>query len=687
MKKVYSAENIRNITLAGHSGSGKTSLIEAILYNCGVTSRIGRIDEGNTVMDYNKEEIERKTTINLKMAYGEWDNILFNILDTPGYADFIGEVAAGLKVADIGLMVVDAVGGPEIGLERAVEYADQYGIPRMFVINRIKKEHASFANVLDELSQSYKVAPAIVPVGEAEGTEGVIDILSGKFYKPYDGKSVVEDIPDSAKDVYEEYKEKLMEAVAETSDELMEKYFEEGELPMEDVIPAMKKAIIEKTIIPLVATDAYFNIGVDAMLNFLKEYGPSPADMVYKAKKGEEEVEIKVNGPFAGFVFKTTYETHVGEMVMVRSYGKSIKSGVELINRRTGKVEKINQVYILQGKEREEIDELPAGGMGVFVKLKETHTNDTLTDKDLDVVFDPIQFPEPLTSVAIVPQSKGDEEKVSNALTRLSQEDPSFSYKYDSELKQTLVYGMGELHLDIMINKLKEKFNVSVDTEKPKIPYRETIKKKAEAEGKYKKQTGGRGQFGDAWIRIEPLERGKGFEFVDAIVGGVIPSKFIPSVEKGIKDAMAKGILAGYPVIDIKATVYDGKTHPVDSSDIAFQIAGSLGFKNAAEKADPVLLEPIMEVEVIVPEEFMGAVNGDLNSRRGRILGMDSKGKYQVIKAHVPMAEMYKYSSQLRSLTQGKGTFTQRFSHYEEVPREIAEKIIKEYQQQKDQEK
>ncbi len=687
MKKNYAAKDIRNITFAGHSGCGKTSIIEAILFNSGITSRLGRIDEGNTVLDYSKEEIERKNSISLKMAYAEWNDILFNILDTPGYADFIGEVAAGLKVADIAMLVVDAVSGPEIGLERAVGYADKYGIPKMFVINRIKKEHASFSNALSEVSSSYKVAPVIIPVGEGENTSAVIDILNGKMYKTYDGKSVLEDISGDAQDVYEEYKEKLMEVVAETSDDLMEKYFENGELPMEDVLPALRKGIMEGAIIPLLATDAYHNIGIDAMLNFLKDYGPSPEDMSYKALKGEEAVEVKVNGPFAGFAFKTSYESHVGEMVFVRSYGNVLKSGVEVINRRSGKSEKINQVYILQGKDRVEISELPAGGMGVLVKLKDTHTNDTLTEKSLDIKFEEIDFPEPLTSVAIVPQSKGDEEKISNALTRLAQEDPSFTYKYDSELKQTLVSGMGELHLDIMINRLKEKFNVSVDTEKPKIPYRETIKKKAQAEGKHKKQSGGKGQFGDAWVRIEPLERGGGFEFVDAIVGGVIPSKFVPSVEKGIKEAMSKGILAGYPVIDIKATVYDGKTHPVDSSDIAFQIAGSLAFKNAAAEANPILLEPIMEVEVTVPEEFMGAVNGDLNSRRGRILGMDAKGKYQIIKAQVPMAEMYKYSSQLRSLTQGKGTFTQKFSHYEEVPREIADKIIKEYEQKKEQEK
>jgi len=680
---------IRNFVLAGHGGCGKTSLGEAMLFLSGATTRLNRVDEGNSILDYDEDEIERRISINLSVATFERDGVTFNLLDTPGYLDFWGDVLSGLSVADGAVVVVDTASGVEVGTERVWQFCEERKLPRIIFLNKIRKEGVDFESGYNGVKEDLGggVFPLTIPIGTGLEVKGVVDLLRKKAFFYSDGKVEEREIPQELQDKVEEYRGYLIEALAESDETLMEKYVEEQPITDEELISALKRGVLEGTVFPALCGDALHLIGVDVLMYYIKELLPSPKEArLPKGKKGEEEIELTPDGPFVGFVFKTLFEPHIGEMNLIRVYRGKLTSGMEVKNTTRDKSEKVNQMYMLKGKERKEVKEADTGAIVALLKLKETKTGDTLADPSDPIVLPPIKFPEPSISVAIVPKSKGDEEKVSNGLARLHEEDPTFVSSYDAEMKQTLISGLGEGHLEIIVRRLKRKFDVDVEIERPKIHYRETIKKKAEAQGKYKKQTGGRGQYGDVWIRIEPLERGKGFEFVDAIVGGVVPAKYIPAVEKGVKEAMQNGILAGYPVVDVKVTLYDGSHHPVDSSDIAFKIAGSLAFKNAAAKANVVLLEPILEVEVIVPEEFMGDVIGDLNARRGKILGMERVGKYQKIKAYVPEAEMYKYSTTLRSLTQGKGTFTQRFAFYEEVPKEIADKIVEERKKEMEEE-
>jgi len=662
---------IRNIALAGHGSSGKTSLGDALLFRAGVTNRLGKVDDGTSFLDFDEDEVNKRASINVKVATFDRGDVRINLIDTPGYIDFAGDMYSGLSVADCIVIVVDASSGMEFVTEKVVEYAGERSLPRAFFISKINKENVDFEKVYNELKSDIGdgLLPITIPLGKAPNVKGVIDILQMKAFTP-DGEM---DIPDDMKQNVQEFRDKLVEAIAESDETLMEKFINEEEITGEEIQNALSKGFKEGNVFPVFAGDSLSLIGIDPVLYYFETLFPSPSEV-----KLPDDLK-SVDGPVVAYVFKTVFEPHVGVMNLVRVFRGTLKSGETLLNTTTGKEEKINQVFLLKGKDRTDTKELEPGSIGALVKLKETKTTHTLASPSDPVKLeDLIKFPEPLISVAIVPKSKGDEDKVSNGLARLHDEDPTFHHTFDVETKQTLISGLGEQHLDVIINRLKRKFGVEVDTEKPRIHYRETIKAKAEAQGKYKKQTGGRGQYGDVYLRIEPLERGKGFEFVDEIVGGVIPSKYIPSVEKGVKEAMEQGFLAGYPVIDLKATVYYGSFHPVDSSDIAFKIAASMAFKNAMEKAKPVLLEPILEVEVFVPEEYMGDVIGDLNSRRGKILGMDRVGKYQRVRAYVPEAEMYKYSNTLRSITQGKGTFTQKFAFYEEVPHDIAEKIIAE---------
>ncbi|MCK4584172.1 elongation factor G [candidate division WOR-3 bacterium] len=679
--KEYSVKDIRNVMLCGHGGVGKTTLAEAMIFDSGALTRLGRVDEGNSLMDYDPLEIDRKITVSLSVGNLNWKDSIINILDTPGYADFRGEVISSVAVSDGAIIVVDSTSGVEVGTEWVWELAKEHSIASIIYINSLKKENAHFFKVLKEINKEFKsgIIPLTIPIGQGENFNCVVNLLTKKAYTYKDGKPQETDIPDAEKDRVEEMSKNLVEGLVETDENLMERYLADEEIKEEELSSILKKGVIEGELHPVLCGDAYHNVGINLLLNSIVQLLPSPEEKaeVQVIEKGKERA-LKIDEPFTALVFKTVFEPHLGELSYIRLFSGELTPGTEVSNTTKGTTEKVNQIFVLNGKERKEIKKLLPGLICALVKLKSTKTGDTLTLKGNDVTLKGIKFPEPSISIAIVPKSKDDEEKVSFGLSKLHDEDPCFTSHYETELKQTIISGFGELHLEVIVDKLKRKFGVEVSLEKPNIPYRETITVKSEVQGKYKKQSGGRGQYGDVRMRFEPLKRGSGFEFVNAIKGGAIPSKYIPAVEKGLNEAKQTGFLSRNPVVDFKATLYDGTFHQVDSSDIAFKIAASMAFKKGMEGAKPILLEPIMNVEVIVPEDMMGDVIGDLNSRRGKIQGMDSSGRFQKIKALVPQAEMYKYSTQLRSITQGRGSFSQIFSHYEEVPKEISEKIIKE---------
>jgi len=679
----YVPEKIRNIGFFGHSGCGKTTIADNLIFLLGTSPRRGRVDEGTSFFDYDEDEIARKVSINLALGYGEYKGFLFNLIDTPGYADFLGEVLSGIRACDSACVVIDGTGGIEVGTEICLRYLAEEGKPVFFFVNKLKKEHSDFLKVLDELGKAIgvKAVPLFFPIGKETNFRGLVDILNEKAYYYENGEKKESPLPEELKGEVSKYRERIVEALGDVSETILNKYLEGGEITKEEIQLGLKEGIKKREVFPILAGDALEGIGVDLILDFASEYLPSPIDCEIITE--EKTIPVKPDGPPLLFIFKTVSELHIGDLNYCKVLQGKVASGDTLINMTTGRPEKINQIYYIKGKEREEVGILRTGEIGALVKLKETRTSDTLTTPELNLKLPPIKFPEPSISIAIIPKTRGDEEKVSNGLHRLHNEDPTFSFYYVTELKQQIISGLGELHLDVILGRLKRKFDVAVETAKPKIPYRETITKKAEAQGKYKKQTGGRGQYGDVWLRIEPLPRGKGFEFLDAIYGGAIPAKYIPSVEKGTREAMEAGFLANYPMTDLKVTVYDGSFHPVDSSDIAFKIAAIMAFRNACEKAGVILLEPIMELEVRCPEQFLGDVVGDLNARRGRILGIDREGNLQVVKAHCPLAELYKYSTTLRSLTQGRGYFTMKFAFYEEVPKEISAKIIEEAKKEK----
>jgi elongation factor G len=683
--KEYGIGELRNVGLVAHGGAGKTSLAEAMLYNAGATNRLGKVDDGTTISDYGQDEVERKISISASLLHLDWRGQKINLIDMPGYADFVGEVIGGLRVCETALIPVSAVAGLEVGTESVWGWAERYGCARAFFVNKIEKEHASFEPVLKALQERFglKAVPVQVPIGEGLDFKGIVDLIMMKAYQFGGDKPKEMEIPGESKDRFKELKEKLVEVVAESDDALLEKFFEAGSLSEKEIREGLKKGIAKGEIFPVFCGSATGNAGVSLLLDAIVDYFPSPADV--KVTEGNtpgsgEAVPLRPEpgSPACAFVFKTISEPHVGELSLFRVYSGKVQTGLDLLNPRSGTSERIGQIYTLNGRERHEIGTVGCGDIAAAVKLKDTHTGDTLADKSRPVVLPPIDFPKPVINLAIRPKAKGDEDKISSGFAKLHDEDPTFSMAVDGELKQTIIHGQGELHLEVIIDRLKRKFGAEVELEKPGIPYRETITASAEVQGKYKRQSGGRGQYGDCWLRLEPLPRGSGFEFVDAIVGGVIPSKFVPAVEKGIVEAMGSGELAGYRVVDLKVTCYDGSHHSVDSSDLAFKIAGSMGFKSGFAKARPVLLEPIYNVEVMVPDDFTGDVVGDLSSRRGRIMGMDPRSGHQVIRAQVPLAELYKYSTSLRSLTQGRGAHTREFSHYEEVPKEIADKIVAE---------
>ena len=690
--KDFKINEIRNVGMVGHGGVGKTSLVEAILYDVGVTTRLGRVDDGTTTSDYTDDEIQRKTSIGASLLHLEWKNHKVNLIDMPGYADFIGEVVGGLRVAETALILLSAQAGVEVGTEQVWNIAQKYNIARAFFVNKMEKEHADFEKTVKQAKECFghQVTPVQIPIGEGLGYKGIIDLIKMKaVYFDKTGAPKEDKIPPELEKRTKDYREKLMETVAESDDLLLEKFFDKGQLTNEEIRDGLRKGVVGLKIYPLLCGSALGNIGVSTLLDSIIECFPSPSDFVQVKGKDpgtdkEKTVKIGQDGPLCVFAFKTVSEPHVGELTFLKIYSGKLQPGMDVYNSNKGAVERIGQIYALNGRERKEIGLVNAGDLAAAVKLKNTQTGDTFCEKKDPVILPNINFPKPVINMAIKPKTKGDEEKIANGFAKLHEEDPTFIMEVDPDVKQTIIYGQGELHLEVMVDRLKKRFGVETELEKPRIPYRETIKGKAEAQGKYKRQSGGRGQYGDVWLRLEPLPRGAGFEFVNEIVGGVVPSKYIPSVEKGVIETMNEGLLAGHKVMDVKVIIYDGTYHVVDSSDLAFKIAGSMGFKNAASVAKPVLLEPIYNLEVMVPEEFMGDVMGDLSSRRGKILGMDREGSFQNIKAQVPLAELYKYSTSLRSMTQGRGIHTREFSHYEEVPREIAEKIIKEAQAEKE---
>ena len=690
------AKDIRNIALVGHGGSGKTMLTEALFYTIGSTTRMGTVSDGNTISDYSPEEQHRQYSLGTTVVQAEKGNLKLNIMDTPGYTDFIGEAIAALRAADNAVFVVNAQTGVEVGTELLWKQADQYNMPRMIIINACSREHADFDAAVEQCKDRFGSAVTIMqmPGNQGEGFNQVADVLAGKLYT-YEsggkGEGTEGDISGDLADQVASLREELTDSVAESDEALMERYFEEGELDEATLSAGLKKAVAEGLIIPVLCADAQHNIGTDRLIEWFEQVLPSPADMpaVEAApESGDEVIEITASEdePLSAYVFKSVSEAHVGELSFIRVYSGKLHQGMDLTNTKQSGTERIGQSFFMFGKERSEAGHISAGDIGALVKLKNTHTGDTLCEGSRKVLLKEIEWPAPNIEYAIVSTAKGDEDKIASGLHRLHEEDPTFIHTVDAELGQTLISGQGELHLDVTVKKLQGRFGVGVEMIKPKIPYRETIRKKAEAQYRHKKQSGGRGQFGDVHLRIEPQPRGEGYEFVDAIVGGVIPGKFIPAVEKGVVEATVAGVVAGFPVVDVKSTVFFGSYHPVDSSEVAFKIAGLNAFRNAMKDAKPVLLEPIYTVEVTVPEEFMGDVMGDLSSRRGKIAGMDANGPFQVIRATVPLAALYRYSTDIRSMSGGRGFFTREFSHYEEVPAEVTAKIVEEIEAEKEKE-
>jgi elongation factor G len=684
MKK-YPSEAIRNVALISHGGAGKTSLTEAMLYTAGAINRLGKIDAGNTTTDYDPDEIKKQVTINVGLAPLEWDGIKINLLDTPGYFDFIGDVLGALRVADCAIVTVCAVSGVEVGTEKVWSYANDFGLPRVVFMNKVDRENADYDKTLAQLQKHFghSVVPLQLPIGRETAFKGVVDLLEQKALifgedglKPQEGE-----IPEELRGQAEALREKLVEAAAEADDELLMKYLEGEPLEQDEIRRGLRQGVLDRKITPLLCGAAGKNYGIQPLLNLIKHYLPSPLD------RGEVEGNVpesdakttrklSPDDPFAALVYKTMADPYVGRINYFRVYAGKARPDSQVFNANKGKAERFGQVFSMRGKNQIPMEEVTAGDIAAVAKLQQTATGDTLCDRSHAIIFPPLDFPEPVISFAVEPKTKGDEDKVSSGLSRFLEEDPTFRLERRVDTRQTVISGLGELHLEIIVSRLAQKFGVEVDLSTPKVPYKETIRGQSKVEGKHKKQTGGRGQYGHVFLELEPLEPGAGFVFEDKIFGGAVPKQYVPAVEKGIREALDEGILAGYPVVDIRTKLVDGSYHNVDSSEMAFKIASGMAFRKGMEHAQPVLLEPIMNVEVTVPEAFMGDIMGDMNSRRGKIQGMEPSDGLQKIRSQAPMAEMFKYSIDLRSMTQGRGFFTMAFSHYEEVPFQVAEKVI-----------
>lgn len=684
--KTYAVEKIRNVAVVGHGGVGKTTLVESLLFHAGAIDRMGKVEDGNTTTDFDPEEIRRKITINAASAPLEWKDHKINLLDTPGYPDFIGEAIAALRVADGAIFVLDAVAGIQVQTDKLWKVAEADRLPRLVFVSRMDRENANFGRIVETLQARFgtHVLPVELPIGQESGFRGVVDLIDMRAYVYEGGKVVPSEVPAGLRDEAQRYRERLVEEAAEGEDELVEKYLEAGELTDEEIRRGLRAGARAGVVIPVMCGAGAHGTGTEQLLNAILTLLPHPAERGVQTANGDV-LSGDASEPLAALVFKTMADPYVGRLSYFRVYSGTLRSDSQVYNANKEKVERVGQVYVLRGKQQIAVPAILAGDIGAVAKLSETQTNDTLCGKDRPVRLRLVEFPKPAIAMTIEPKSKADEDKLGQVLHRLAEEDPTIHVEHDTEAKKTVLSGLGESHLEIVADRLRRKFNVEVRLGAPHVPYRETIRKKTSAEGRYVKQTGGRGQYGVCTLEIEPLARGAGYEWVDKIFGGVIPQQFRQSVEKGVRKAMAEGVVAGYPVVDIKVTLTDGKTHEVDSSDIAFQIAGSIAFKNAFQNANPVLLEPIMQVAVTVPDEQMGDVIGDLNARRGRIQGMNPNGDgTTTVQAQVPMAEMLRYASDLRSITGGRGAFEMSFSHYEEVPAHIAQKVIEEAGRQKE---
>lgn len=682
--KDYNVQNLRNIAFIGHSGSGKTTLAEAMLYYTKTIDRFGKVEDGNTISDYDPEEKRRKISISTSVLPCEWENVKINIVDTPGYFDFVGEMIEGLRATDTAVIVVSARSGIKVGAEKAWNYVNENNMPRAFFINKLDTENSDFEKVLSQLKDRFgiSVVPIQYPIGKENDFKGVINVISrrSRIFNPKTKQMEVADIPEELINKTDECKKMIMEAIAETDEVLLEKYLSEGTLSDEEIYTGLIKGIESGEIAPVLCGSAYKGIGINTLLEDIVECFPSPKDLrPVKANKDDKDIEVPIdeNAPFSALVFKTIADPFVGKLSIFKVMSGKAKSDSVVYNVNKKKQEKITSMYFIRGKEQIPTSEIIAGDIGAVTKLQFTTTGDTLCEKEDCKVFEEIKFPKPVMSMAIVPKAKGDEEKISSGLNKLLDEDPTFKITRDIENADTIISGVGETHLEIIANKLKTKFGIDVALQPPKIPYRETIRKQSDVQGKHKKQSGGHGQYGDVKIKFEPRDDGEeDLLFVDKIVGGVVPKQYIPAVEKGLRECMKHGVLAGYPVIGLKATLYDGSYHPVDSSEMAFKVAASLAYKKGIQQANPVLLEPVMHVEVEVPDEYMGDIIGDINKKRGRVLGMEASKGLQKIIAEVPMAEMFKYATDLRSITGARGSFEMRFERYEEVPANEAEKII-----------
>ncbi|PYV19657.1 MAG: elongation factor G [Acidobacteria bacterium] len=693
--RVYESDNIRNVGIIGHGASGKTSLTSAMLFVSGAVNRLGRVEDGNTVTDWEDEEIERKISISSALAYAEWNKHKINLLDTPGYRPFLNDTRLALRVADAAVVLVDAVAGVEVQTEKVWEFADEFDLPRIIVVNKLDRDNASFQRALDSIAEVFGRAPIPIqlPLGAERDFSGMLNLISNKGYRfERDGSGKFKEVesPEALRAQASQYREKLIERVAESSDELMEKYFAAGTLEGDDLIGGFRKAFAERSLMPILAASASLNIGMPQVLDAIVDFFPAPTRRKVQGihPKTKEPVERAVSSqePLAAYVFKTVADPFTGRISMLRIYSGVMKSDTQYYNQSKEKPEKFGPLQALQGKAMTPIGEAQAGDLIAVTKLKETTTGDTICDPAHPILFPAVEMPEPSITFAIEPKSRGDEDKISTALARITEEDPAIKYHRDPQTKQLLLSGSGQLHVEVTVAKLRKRYGVEVILKTPKVPYRETIRGRADVQGRHKKQTGGHGQFGDCRIKLEPLPRGANFEFVDEIFGGAIPRNYIPAVEKGIQDAATRGFLAGYPVVDFRVTLYDGSYHPVDSSELAFKVAGSLAFKKGMEEAHPVLLEPIMNVEIYAPQEYAGDLMGDLTSRRGRLQGMDVKRGTQVIKAQVPMAEMVTYAPVLTSMTGGRGSYHMEFSHYDEVPAHVAQKIIEEARKERGEE-
>lgn len=687
-----SADKLRNIALVGHGSAGKTSLAEVMLYSTGVINRQGRVEDGNTAMDFEPEELKRQTSINSGFHQFPWKKHTVSIVDTPGDQNFFTDTKLCLQAVDSALVLIDAVDGVKVQTEQAWQFTEEFNLPRAIFINKLDRERADFDTAVKDVIACFESPRPIItqlPIGAENDFSGVVDLVTLQAYTYSDGKATAVDIPADMQERVEAEREALIENVAEADDALIERYLEGETISDQEIKDALRSGTLEGVFVPILCGSATHNIGVDLLMDLIVNTLPSPVDRGPRTAfklDGDSEVECSPDedAPFAGLVFKTVADPYAGRLSLIRVVSGKLGSDGTFYNANKETRERFNQLLTIAGKEQKPASGAVPGAIVAVAKLKETTTGDTLCDESAKVRFQPVEPLPTLIAFALQPKSKGDEDKIFSSLSKLIEEDPGLKLDRNSETKEILLSGSGQVHIEATIEKLKRKFNVEVVLNKPKVPYRETIKKKVRVQGRHKKQTGGHGQFGDCWIQLEPLPRGQGFEFVDAIVGGAIPKTYIPAVEKGVIEASQRGVLAGFPCVDFKVTLDDGSFHAVDSSEMAFKIAGSLAFKKASEQAKAVLLEPIMKVTITTPDEFMGDIMGDLNGRRGRVLGMDSAGKYQLINAEVPMSEFLTYAPDLRSMTGGRGIYTMEFSHYDEVPAQMAEKIIEEIKNSKD---